>query len=121
MVPMSNSLVGEPCGNCYGQGQVPTDDGPVACPDCGGVGTLPGNGVMVEWRALEIERLHGVGNEQIAQDIRWLIFEVRRARSALTNLLALTEDLGDDPTTRQMRFIVNEALTLYRVTPAEKT
>ena len=81
---------------------------------------MPGNSVVVEWRALEIERLHGVGNEQIAQDVRWLIFEVRRARSALTNLLALAEDLGDDPVARQMRFTINQALSLYRVTVVDK-
>src|SRR4051812_17450530 len=66
MLLVSSSAVGQSCGNCYGEGQVPTDDGPAACPDCGGAGVLPSNNVLVEWRAGEIERLHGGrGGEQI--------------------------------------------------------
>ncbi len=91
-----SSTVGQSCGNCYGEGQVPTDAGPAACPDCGGAGVLPTNNVLVEWRASEIERVHGMGQDQIAQDVRWLLFELRRGRAALTKLLALAEELGDD-------------------------
>ena len=42
---MPQSLVmsegeGRRCETCYGQGQVPTDDGLITCPDCGGEGRL---------------------------------------------------------------------------------
>jgi len=94
---------------------VPTDAGPVACPDCGGAGVLPTNNVLVEWRASEIERLHGIGQDQIAQDVRWLLFELRRSRAALTKLLALADELGDESPVQQLRFIANEALGLYPI------
>jgi hypothetical protein len=112
---VTSSSVGQACGNCYGEGQVPTDEGPVTCPDCGGEGVLPSKNVLVEWRAAAIERLHGGGHDQIAQDVRWLAFELRRARLALTKMLALAEDLGDDSAAQQLRFIANEALDLYAV------
>jgi hypothetical protein len=80
---------------------------------------LPTKGVLVEWRAGEIERRHGAGDDQNAQDVRWLVFELRRARSALTKLLALAEEMGDeapdDAARGQMRFIANEALGLYPI------
>jgi hypothetical protein len=82
---------------------------------------LPTNNVLVEWRAAAIERAYGTGqgqdgqNAQIAQDVRWLAFELRRARLALTKMLALAEELGDDPASQQLRFIANEALGLYPI------
>jgi hypothetical protein len=115
MAAVSSSILGQSCGNCYGEGQVATDGGPITCPDCGGTGALPAPSVIVEWRAGEIERVHGTGSDQIAQDVRWLVFELRRARSALTKLLALAGELSDEPATAQMRFIANEALGLYAV------
>ena len=81
---------------------------------------LPTNNVLVEWRAREIERVHGMGQDQIAQDVRWLLFELRRGRAALTKLLALAEELGDDaPMQQQFRFIANEALGLYPIAAAD--
>jgi hypothetical protein len=112
---MASSSVGQSCGNCYGEGQVPTDDGPVACPDCGGAGVLPTDNVLVEWRAAAIERLQGAGQDQIAQDVRWLVFELRRARLALTQMLALADELGEEPCAQQLRFTANQALGLYPV------
>jgi hypothetical protein len=117
---MAKSSVSAECGNCDGTGDVPTDEGPVACPDCGGAGFLPSSNVLVEWRAREIERLYARGDRQLGQDIDWLIFELRRARSALTNLIALADDAGDDATTKQIRFIASEALGLYLPEPADQ-
>ena len=79
---------------------------------------LPTNNVLVEWRAREIELAHGTGQDQIAQDVRWLLFELRRGRAALTQLLALAEELGDDAPAQQFRFIANEALGLYPIAAA---
>jgi hypothetical protein len=81
---------------------------------------LPTNNVLVEWRASEIERLHGMGQDQIAQDVRWLLFEMRRGRTALTKLLALAEELGDEAPVQQFRFIANEALGLYPIATANQ-
>lgn len=94
---------------------MPTDYGPMDCPDCGGAGVLPPKTVLIEWRAGEIERQHGVAEDQLGQDVRWLVFELRRARAALTKLNALIEDMGEDEGKQQMRFIANDALGLYAV------
>ena len=118
MPRVTSSSIGQSCGNCYGEGQVPTDAGPVACPDCGGAGVLPTNNVLVEWRAGAVERAHGAGQDQIAQDIRWLVFELHRSRLALTKMLALAEEMGEDPAAQQLRFIANQALGLYPISDA---
>ena len=86
---------GEKCRTCYGEGNVPTDEGPVACPDCGGAGMLPHHDTLVEWRLREIERAHGSRDDEVAKDIKWLAYELRRSREALTDLLALTDDADD--------------------------
>ena len=109
--------MGQPCGSCYGEGHVPTDEGLVTCPECGGAGVLPSDGVIVDWRAGEIERLHATGSDQAAQDTRWLIFQLRRARNALTKIFALSQEVADVAAAEEMRFIANEALGLY---PIEK-
>jgi hypothetical protein len=82
---------------------------------------LPANSVLVEWRAGEIERRHGgvEAGDQHAQDVRWLVFELRRARLALTKLLALTDEVAEDAAAAQMRFILNEALGLYPIAADE--
>jgi hypothetical protein len=79
---------------------------------------LPTNNVLIEWRAGAVERTHGGGQDQIAQDVRWLVFELRRSRMALTKMLALADDLGDTPAAQELRFIANQALGLYPVSQA---
>jgi hypothetical protein len=102
------------CGSCYGQGEVPTDAGPAACPDCGGTGVLPPQDVLVEWRLRAIEKAHGDQRTESAQDVRWLAFELRRSRAALLQVLALSHDLGDDePLATRIRFLANDALGVY--------
>lgn len=113
---MSSTATGEKCKTCYGQGEVPTDEGPVACPDCGGAGTLPDPYTLIEWRLREIERVHGTGGTETASALQWVAFELRRARAALTDLLALSDELDDSPLRTRMRFIANGALSLYDVT-----
>lgn len=103
------------CASCYGQGEVPTDLGSLACPDCGGTGVLPPHDVLVEWRLRAIEKAHGEPPGETAQDVRWLAFELRRSRAALVQVLALGHDLSDeDPIARRIRFVANEALGVYQ-------
>lgn len=84
------------------------------CPDCGGSGVLPGRDVLVEWRIAEIERVHAGSSEEVAPHVRWLAFELRRARQALVKVMTLTEELdADQAVVQRMRFIVNETLGLY--------
>lgn len=101
------------CQSCFGEGEHPTDAGPVACPDCGGAGILPSPDVLVEWRIRAIERGKNASQGEGARDLQWLAFELRRARAALTQILSLTEELEDTEPRRRARFLANEALGLY--------
>lgn len=103
------------CHSCLGTGEVGTEIGPVDCPDCGGSGILPHPHVAVEWRVRDIERLHAARNDAVASDLRWLIAELRRARTALTDIAALVDDAGESDVARRLRFTVNRALELYPV------
>jgi hypothetical protein len=105
---------GERCETCYGSGEVPTDEGLVTCPDCGGSGTLASPATLVEWRVRAIERTLDGRNDETAQDLRWLAFEVRRNRTALTELLSLIADLDESSIRTRMLFVANGALSLYK-------
>lgn len=117
---MSGAVAGRECETCYGQGDVPTDEGPVPCPDCGGAGTLPPPDTLVEWRLRAIERVHGSPGDGMGRDIDWLAFELRNARAALTELLALTDELEETAVRTRMRFVCNRALSLYDLTAVDK-
>lgn len=110
------------CGTCLGSGEIGTEVGPVDCPDCGGSGELPHPLVALEWRVRDIERSHASGQDAVSADMRWLIAELRRARTALTEIAALAEDAGDSDIARRLRFTANRALELYPIedaTPGE--
>jgi hypothetical protein len=116
-----SEAAGKRCETCYGSGEIPTDEGLITCPDCGGTGTLASPATLVEWRLRAIERAHDGRSDDAAMDARWLAFEVRRARGALTELIAIIDDLDDTPVRTRMLFVANEALHLYqpvRVRPA---
>jgi hypothetical protein len=116
----------EPCNSCYGQGVTATEHGPLTCSDCAGVGSLPSNMVRTEWRLRELERIYSAADSGIssvdtgaaAQDLRWLVSEVRRARGALLQILAVTDDtdLVADPTLTRIKFLANEVLSIYPLT-----
>jgi hypothetical protein len=116
MARMPSVPSGQPCRTCAGEGLVPADTGPLPCPDCGGDGRLPGHDVLLEWRVSEIERLRGAREDEVGRDVRWLAFELRRARAALTTLLTIADDLGDGPAAQNLRFVANQALGLYPIT-----
>jgi hypothetical protein len=80
---------------------------------------LPSRGVLVEWRARDIERAMGLGASAGAADVRWLIAELRNARAALTEIIALAHDAQDpDLIAQKIRFTANRALGVYAVVPA---
>lgn len=103
------------CMSCLGTGEVGTEVGPVDCPDCGGAGVLPHPNVAVEWRVRDIERAHAARNDAITKDMRWLVAELRRARTALTEIVSLADEMGDNELGRRLRFSANRALELYPV------
>jgi len=111
---MAGVIEGKRCETCYGEGLIATDDGPLDCPDCGGAGTLPRQDTLIEWRLREIERLRGLHEEdESARDVRWLAFELRRARSALSELQSLAGELEATTVSLRMRFVANRALQIY--------
>jgi hypothetical protein len=69
----------------------------------------------VEWRLREIERLHASRGGEVAKDIEWLAFELRRAREALTEMLTLTDEIADSEARVRMRFAATRALGLYEL------
>jgi len=102
------------CTTCLGSGELPTDFGPRDCPDCGGGGTLPSKSTLVEWRARDIERANA------SEDVAWLIAELRNARGALNEIIALAHDVDDDHEIgRRIRFVANRALGTYAVSSVE--
>jgi hypothetical protein len=104
------------CMSCQGTGEAPTDFGVVDCPDCGGSGLLPTHDVLIEWRARDIERALGAGRPAQSKDVTWLIAELRAARMALTEIIALAHDAQDpDAIAQKIRFTANRALGLYSV------
>jgi hypothetical protein len=101
---------------CYGTGEAATSAGPADCPDCGGSGILPSRGVLIEWRARDIERAHAKSDDEAAVHVRWLLAELRSARRALNEIIALAHDVDDrDRIARRIRFVANRALGTYEI------
>jgi hypothetical protein len=112
---------GPTCMTCYGTGEAVTGSGPSDCPDCGGSGILPSRGVLVEWRARDVERAHAKGDDETAMHVRWLLAELRNARSALNEIIALAHDVDDrDRIAQRIRFVANRALGTYEIVSEPK-
>jgi hypothetical protein len=102
------------CVSCGGTGEMVREQGPTDCPDCGGTGRLPSRATLVDWRARDIDRAAAGGRELSAEDARWLVSELRTARSALTQIIALAHDIEDSEAIAvRIRFAANKALGLY--------
>jgi hypothetical protein len=103
------------CGTCRGTGELPSETGPMECADCHGLGRLPSGNVLAERRLRELERKYRDDPEEHARDVRWLVAEVRRARHALVQILTAGQEAApDDPIGRQIVFLANEVLDVYR-------
>jgi hypothetical protein len=103
------------CHSCSGTGELGTDAGVVDCPDCGGSGLLPHPHTLVEWRMRDIEREYGSRREAVAADVRWLISEVRRAREALTEIVALAQEGESADATGRIQMLAVRALEYYDI------
>src|SRR5262245_24758083 len=115
-----NTSSARKCMSCWGTGEVASDFGPVDCPDCGGSGQLPSKSVLIEWRARDIERLRAAADDAVAADIRWLVAELRSARGALNEIIALAHDVADsDQIATRIRFVANRALGTYEIVQDE--
>lgn len=105
------------CKTCFGTGDIGTEVGSAACPDCGGSGELPDTSVLVEWRARDIEAHHMKNATSASPDVLWLIAELRRTRTALSEVLSLTTELEESDLSLAIRGIANRALETYPTTP----
>jgi hypothetical protein len=104
------------CLTCYGAGETVTESGPQVCPDCFGEGSLLSESTKMEWRLREIERsMHRYSGREIEADVVWLVHELRKSRGALLRILARCQDADDaDLTAKDLKFLANEALSLYK-------
>jgi len=106
------------CVSCAGTGEVPTDYGLVDCPDCGGAGYLPSRAVLIEWRARDLQRLLSDERPLSRQDAMWLLDELRSARTALNEIIALAHDVSDDDKiAMRIRMVASRSLGLYETVP----
>jgi hypothetical protein len=104
------------CVSCAGAGELVTENGPVDCPDCGGAGTLPTRAVLSEWRMRDLSRALTLGGSLSAADATWLIDELREARTALTEIIALAHDIRDDAQIAlRIRMVASHAIGLYQL------
>ena len=100
---------------CYGTGELGSESGPERCPDCGGAGYLPSPGILIEWRSRDIERAYETQASGARDDIHWLAAELRKARSALLSIYALSAE-GDDTELKQaIRFEANRVLGTFPI------
>lgn len=100
---------------CYGKGEVVDDFGPQRCPDCGGAGKQLDGHTQTEWRLRDIEGGHVGSAHGCEADVRWLAFELRRAREALTRIVSRSQDADEtDELARDVRHVAIEALSLYQ-------
>jgi hypothetical protein len=99
---------------CQGTGEVGTDQGPTACPDCFGEGRPAGRGATFEWRLRQIEKRHQGAGGEVTADVVWLVHELRRSRQALMGILTRCQDAEEaDPLASEVKYLANEALDLY--------
>jgi hypothetical protein len=109
----------ERCSSCHGVGELGTENGPVTCPDCYGEGRQLGSLERVEWRLRDIERAHRDTSHGCEADVRWLLFELRRSREALVQILSRCQDAasGAGELGAELHFVANRALGLYGIQP----
>lgn len=102
------------CTTCYGTGELVTEEGAAACPDCFGEGRRMGGAAETDWRLRELERLYAGDEREHTADVKWLLHEVRRGREALVRILTLCHDADErDELAREVKYQANEALRMY--------
>ena len=109
---MSNEV----CGTCHGEGVTASEQGPLTCVDCAGMGQLPSGLVRTEWRLRELERIYDNAKQpgEQSQDMHWLVSELRRAHHALLQILAASQDgEADEENLSRIKFLANDVLGVY--------
>src|SRR5690606_10590851 len=93
------------CLTCLGTGEVSSERGLARCDDCDGSGKIGTTFDRNEQRMRQIEaKVSRLGGET-EQDVRWLIGELRRARSSLLSIMSLAQEGGlDEESLKRVRF-----------------
>jgi hypothetical protein len=108
----------ERCTSCQGAGEIGTDNGPTVCPDCFGEGRPLDSLERTEWRLRDIERAHQGTSHGCDGEVRWLVFELRRTREALVQILSRCQDDSDtNGLAAEIQYTANRALGLYGIEP----
>jgi len=95
-----------------------SEQGPLTCVDCAGLGQLPSGLVRTEWRLRELERIYETKTGELGQDFRWLIAQLRRSHHALLQILAASQDGDDDSqSATRIRYLANDVLSVYPKQP----
>lgn len=76
---------------------------------------MPHPHTLAEWRMRDIEREHGASHEAVAADVRWLVAELRRARSALTEIIALAQDGDVAEVAARIKLVAVRSLEFYEI------
>ena len=112
-------MTSEVCTTCHGEGVTASEQGPLTCLDCAGLGQLPSGLVRTEWRLRELERIYANQSGEAGQDIHWLVSEIRRAHHALLQILAVSQDIeGETTSVSRIKFLANDVLSVYAKTKA---
>ncbi len=108
------------CLTCLGAGEISSERGPARCPDCEGTGQVGDHYLRTEKQLREVEGRSERLSGDVAQDVSWLIDELRLTRQALIQVLSAAQESqeGDDLLAR-IRFLANAALGVYKVRAVE--
>ena len=72
---------------------------------------MPAKKALVEARMADIEKAYAGARNAVATDVRWMLTELRGARSALKEIVALAHDVRDeDAIALKIRVIANGTL-----------
>lgn len=73
-----------------------------------------------EQRVRHIEARSGRLSGEAAQDLKWLVGELRRSREALLSIMTVAQEGEDnDELLKRIRFSANEALGMYPNAPVD--
>lgn len=113
-----NATTSDLCITCQGEGVTPSEQGPLTCLDCAGIGKLPSGLVRTEWRLRELERIYRDQGGESGQDMHWLIGELRRSHQALLQILAASQDLDQHGSTEshgltRIKYLANDVIGVY--------
>ena len=69
----------------------------------------------------DIEREYGASHEAVAADVRWLVAELRRARAALTEIIALAQDGESADAAARIKLTAVRSLEFYEIGAASES